>query len=148
MSLHSGKYHDSVPTSGFDRAALGVVDQIKYLLDLAHRRAVAVGIPDSSREIAEKIIIQDSSLTVVGIDDPTVGHTRHRLHVPESTESLSRRSFCHSFTESVTFAVSGVPGILDGSYDCSIRWLTIPSSIKMSTKRRSKDIGFSLSTFL
>jgi hypothetical protein len=60
MSIDSGECHDSATTSGFDPARLVVVDQIKYLLDFPHQRTVAVCIPDSSREIPERIIIQDS----------------------------------------------------------------------------------------
>jgi hypothetical protein len=98
---------------------------------VAHKRAIAIYIPDSSPEIPERIIIQDTALTVVGIDDPAVGHIRAPLHIPDSIESMSRRSFCHSFTQSLTFGVAGVLRRLDGFYDCSIRSLVIPDSIEI-----------------
>jgi hypothetical protein len=84
-----------------------VVNQIKYLLDCAHERAFAIYSPDSSPEIPERIAVQNALLTVVGIDDPAVGHTRAHLHIPDSIESMSRRSFCHSFVQSLTVGVAG-----------------------------------------
>jgi hypothetical protein len=131
MTIDSGECHDSAPPSGPDPDPFIVMDQIKYLLDLAHERAVAICFPDSSPEIPERIIIQDTSLTVIGIDDPAVGYIRARLHIPDSIESVSRRLFCHSFMQSLTFGVGGVLRRLDSFYDCSIRSLVIPASIEI-----------------
>jgi hypothetical protein len=70
-------------------------------------------------------------LTVIGIDDPAIGHTRTHLHTPDSIELVSRRSFCHSVIQSLTFGVAGVLRALDGFYDCSIRSLVIHASIEV-----------------
>jgi hypothetical protein len=134
MTIDSSECHDSAPPSGPAADHFTVKDQIKYLLDFAHERAIAIYIPDSSSEIPERIVIQDTSLTVVGIDDPAVGHIRARPHIPDSIESLSRRSFCHSFIQSLTFGVGGVIRRVDRSYDCSITSLVMPASIEIANE--------------
>jgi hypothetical protein len=89
MSIASGDRQEPAPTSGLDPDALMVINQINYLLDLAHERAVAISIPDSSLEIAERIVVQNTLLTVVGIYDSAVGHYRTRWSTRES-------AFCQS----------------------------------------------------
>jgi hypothetical protein len=98
---------------------------------LAHERAVAISIPDSSLEIPERIVVQNTLLAVVGLDDLAVGHYRAHLHIPDSIASVSHRSFCYSFVQSLMFGVAGVLRTLDGFYDCSVRSLVIPASIEI-----------------
>jgi hypothetical protein len=63
MSVASNDRQEPVRTAGIDPDTFIVVNQMKYLFDLGHKRAVAISIPDSSLEIPERIVVQNTLLT-------------------------------------------------------------------------------------
>jgi hypothetical protein len=116
---------------------------ILYTLRQIDHRAIAIHIPDASPEIPETIMAHDFTWIVVGIDDPEVGHTRARLHIPDAIEWISPNSFQDSSLECLTFGSAGAFRTLDGFANCFIREITIPPFVELI-----KEAAFEAATLL
>jgi hypothetical protein len=116
-------------SSDFEQEAL-IINGIIFHFDLADLKAIAISVPDSL-EIPERIVIHDSTGAIVGIDDPSVGHPRTQLHIPDSIEWISSGSFWRSCIESLTFGLGKVLRVLDGFHQSPIRRLIIPSYVEV-----------------
>jgi hypothetical protein len=82
---------------------LGFIDGVRYDVGPLDHAAVAIFIPDKLAELPETIIVRGSTWSVIGIDDPEIGHRRSHLHIPDSISWISHCSFRDSFVESIQF---------------------------------------------
>jgi hypothetical protein len=63
------------PSSVLLSEFLGVIDDVRYGVGPLYHTAVAILIPDKLPEFPETIIVRGSTWSVIGIDDPEIGHT-------------------------------------------------------------------------
>jgi hypothetical protein len=92
---------------------------------------VAIYIPDTLAELPEKITVRGFTWSVIGTDDPDIGHRRSHLHIPDSISWTSDCSFRDSFVEFIQFGLTSSLKVFGGLVNCCVERLTIPSSVEV-----------------